>query len=408
MRIYINSQIYNYLMKNLFLILIISQLIYISMCGGDYEGDDGTQSPPVDDVTYSLKVEISNCPTTYISDDEDFLYVDMKSSVNPTGFPGYKRIWFEIFEEIEENMNFVERSNWLEIDPDDNIDKNVEWGGDTFFKNGDMGVYYIEPHAMLYTSEGKKNAVKSELKGINISDLSPYADIDYKSVEYDQQQGQDVWDDADLSNAIGGQLIVDQALCPADVTADFDEKDEIQITPVRSLDLNQLDYYIDNYKNKNKDIYICGVKQFENVEDTLDPYYGLDIKDALGFTIGKEGESHSGIFIACNKVHDIVNNYLNYDPVENQFITHSGLMQAAIIHELGHYLGGFGHTSSHPENPIYHSSIYCIMYGAISEQDSNELHPGETGYVPTDKRSVYINPHFCSECIQRIKNNQSN
>jgi hypothetical protein len=132
--------------------------------------------------------------------------------------------------------------------------------------------------------------------------------------------------------------------------------------------------YIDGHKQFDDKMYLCGIKGFRDAQGNLVEKAGATIwTDTINFT----PSGYSGSLIA---VKSIINQSAPlYKVYYNEIIT------AVTIHELGHQRAILHHHDEfgNPPRP------FCIM---------NEH------FIYSSLFNTYSNPHFCNECINKIKN----
>jgi hypothetical protein len=129
------------------------------------------------------------------------------------------------------------------------------------------------------------------------------------------------------------------------------------------------DYILNNKADSTK-MYLCGIKGFhDGYGNFLPQHRGLSLlRDTTTFL----PSPRSGSLIAIKAIINTA------DPMyQVQYQDH---IVAITIHELGHQRGIPGHEGC--------SSQFCIMSGPLIQAYHN----------------TYSNPHFCENCIFRIKN----
>lgn len=346
------------------------------------KSDDGGYDK---DEEFTTEVKIFYSPSYYYSTD-DFFAVEMQVFLDPADATKSSRIWFDI---MNNSSDKVSTSNWLEVDGADQSVKEVEWGGAWAHGTQDVETYSLYPGAISFdpNDEVILNDVYGEYKTIEIYKFSET--VTFKSVEYDEQQGQEVYDTADLGDVTDGLRALDQAFNPAGVGIEEFQKDEtnLEVKLLNENDKDELISFINTNRNKNKDIYLAGIQGFHTGDNVLNSKLGVTVKD------------EDGNWLGCLIAHDAIINFVKYiidlptNHPEKKFRSYKNVHQAVVIHEVGHLLGKFGH-------PQDHTSYFCIMFDAISDQGLI-LEEEDLGPV----RSTYVNPQFCSNCLAKIDNN---
>jgi len=134
--------------------------------------------------------------------------------------------------------------------------------------------------------------------------------------------------------------------------------------------------YINGHKQYDDEMYLCGIKGFKDDQGNLVEKAGTTIwTDTINFI----PSGYSGSLVA---VKSIINQCVPlYNVYYNEIIT------ATTIHELGHQRAIYpGHTPGLGPK-------FCIMNEAVI---INPPHPYDA--------ITFANPHFCEECINKIKN----
>ncbi len=72
------------------------------------------------------------------------------------------------------------------------------------------------------------------------------------------------------------------------------------------------------------------------------------------------------------------------------------------IHELGHQRGDLTHASGENAHPENHDSPFCVMNQDLCYVGNNDNNPNND--PPGLKRWFDTNPHFCSMCVDTIRN----
>jgi len=128
--------------------------------------------------------------------------------------------------------------------------------------------------------------------------------------------------------------------------------------------------YIETNKSDPTRIYLCGIKGFhDNQGNFLPQWRGLTLlRDTTTF----QPSARSGSVIAIKAIMNTAASFYKVDYKE--------VIVAITIHELGHQSGIPGHEGC--------GSQFCIMSGPTIQAYHN----------------TYSNPHFCENCIYRIKN----
>jgi hypothetical protein len=347
-------------------------------CGGssppDNSEDGGTG---YDDIIIST-VELINSPSEF--NNEDSFAVQIKGKAVPQDINRKNRLWFD----IERNKEVFTRSNWLEIGSDDTTEKTLEWGDAWLYSYTN---FKIIPNMITHSNNLVENIVFGNSNPITIYRFD--GSIVVKSVEYDEQQDQTVYSTANLGAYNDGGKAIDQAFNPAGVAINFDnaiDQDTLRQELIKKSQVDLIDFISSN-KNLYRDIYLAGIKGFYTGEDSTVIDYSI-----LGVTVFDYSNNPIGILISHDANIYFVNSYLS--SIENRFISYSKSLQSSIIHELGHFLGKINH-------PKEHTCLFCIMY---SYMIGSEFYYDNMNFDSILK-STYINPHFCSDCLNELKNN---
>lgn len=199
-------------------------------------------------------------------------------------------------------------------------------------------------------------------------------------IEYDQQSGQNLFDDIlYLDGSIGKSDIIDAAFAPALLKMAFNKDmnhQNIQPQTIDFIEPTEVAGYIFTHHSNTGYKYLCSVEKL--LKD--------DGNEALGVstTIStNQGIVVKGIFVAY-PAHFTVEEP-NLGASEEGF--RRQILTSTLIHELGHHLGISGHEG-------HEGNIFCVMY--------NGKYP-EISYQK--RRDLYSNPHFCKTHVNFLENN---
>jgi hypothetical protein len=309
---------------------------------------------------------VGSIDTTFDCNTSGHFVINLEPNIN-NSFIGFNRLYLRL-----EKAGQIYRSNYVEFYSSDTTTQQLEWGGSlpsgTYEMRGFLwniqlnstcrdSVYRIENkhlgdiHITQFTNPSKVIVIEYDCQDSDtgIIDrydvfLSPHTS-EYMNIAFN------------IANTRNNVITYNTNLTP----------ELIRYDPTIIAD------YIEGLKQWGNEMFLYGIKGFKDALGNL-------IVERLGTTILKDTISFApdcstGSLIAIKAC---INNAVY---VQRYKVDYNDLVTAVTVHELGHQRGVLHHTG--------HSSVFCIM----NEQ-----------FIVDDYLCRHLNPHFCDNCIYKIKN----
>lgn len=276
------------------------------------------------------------------------------------------RLWFELDRDGD-----VYRSNYVQFFTGHFTDEQLEWGGSL-----PTGKYWMKAIMQnIQLSSSCPDSVFWEhvlwLGDISITEFSNPEKV--MEIEYFcQDSDTGIIDRYDVFLSPNTAEYMDIAFKIANTRYNVTTHDTDLSPQLITYDIDMwiIKQYIFALKQWENEMFLCGIKGFK---DTLG-YYHPEYTGVTYFFSTPIPACSTGSLVAVKGCIDIVANEYKID--YKDFVT------ATTIHELGHQRASILHQD-------YHDTQFCVMH---------------LGLVVIGDRNRYSNPHFCNNCISRLKN----
>lgn len=357
------------------LLCLISLLVSVLILSGCKEPETPPTETPSDGDTCGVGTgnyyftKEGEVPSNFNANTQTIFTISLKPTIDNsynTDPDRFNRLYFELEKDFE-----IYRSNYVEFKSDNTNTQELEWGGS--LPSGEYEINAYMKNIQL-DSSCPDSVYKEEeyyLGDINITQFSNPQKVMY--IEYDCQSSDtsiiyyyDVFSSPKTEEYIDIAFNIANTKDTIDIIAypGFYDAELVEATDQKVKE------YIAHHKQFPEHMYLGGIKGFKNESGTYLYYItGWAVWDS----ITNAPNCSTGSLVAVKACIDVVaNRYkINY----NDFVT------ATTIHELGHQRGFLTHFN--------HVSEFCIM---------------NLGLVVVGERNRYSNPHFCNECITKLKN----
>lgn len=328
------------------------------------EPPSSTGGPPTQCGRGSGIFELSfetNAPDTFNCSTRSFFYIEIDPDIN-NSFQGWNRVWFQLYR-VATGESF--KSNYREFLSSDEAVLYLEWGGSLPTGYYELDVVLQNIQDICIGDEIYEEVTKDGPQIYIVEFPNPQKMM---NIEYDYQT-------SDTGAISAYNVLLSPYTLPAMNSAyrvantDYTLLiDDVNLT-TQSVVITtpRVSEYIRSHKDVASKMYLCGVKQFVDVNGILEP-------DIMGATISDpQPTDSSGSLIAVKTI--ITNSSHGYG------VDYLSRMASNVVHELGHQRGNLVDTW------YGHSSIFCTMY-------------------PTDVGNEvrYVNPHFCDNHLAVLKN----
>jgi len=287
--------------------------------------------------------------------------------VSYSGYGVFNRLYFELKKDSK-----IYRSNYVEFYSDDSSIQQLEFGGSlptsTYTMEGYLKNIQLNSNCVdkIYVSH------ESDLGTINITKFSNPAKV--MNIEYFcQDSDTSIIDRYDVFLSPNTEEYMNIAFNIAntkDSVITYSNNEPPYLVEYEPIYLSKIVDYIYTFKVWGNEMFLCGIKGFKDTQG----YYLPEVTGVSYFFSSPVPTCSTGSLIAVKGCIDCVVNEYKID--YNDFVT------ATTIHELGHQRASIFHDD-------YHNSQFCIMH---------------LGLVVIGERNTYSNPHFCNNCINKLKN----
>lgn len=267
----------------------------------------------------------------------------------------------------------VYRSNYVEFVSQDSVPKELEWGGS--LPSGSYNISGILQNIQLNMSGTDKVYAKktNALGTINITQFTSPNKV--MKIEYFCQASDDTniikrYDIFLSPNTVEYMNIAFNIANTRDSVITYSNNQLTSLVEFEPIFRREIINYIYTFKVWGNEMFLCGIKGFK---DPLGNYLP-QVTGVTYFFSNPVATCSTGSLVAVKACIDLVANEYKID--YNDFVT------ATTIHELGHQRASILHED-------YHNSQFCTM---------------NLGLVVVGERNRYSNPHFCGQCIARLKN----
>lgn len=282
-----------------------------------------------------------------------------------SGYGIFNRLYFELKKDSK-----IYRSNYVEFYSDDSSIQQLEFGGSL-----PTGTYTIKGY--LKNIQLNSNCVdkiyvshESDLGTINITKFSDPGKV--MNIEYFcQDSDTSIIDRYDVFLSPNTEEYMNIAFNIAntkDSVITYSNNEPPYLVFYDDYNLSGVIDYIYTFKVWGNEMFLAGIKGFKDIGNNYINY----VTGASWWEPSTTPTCSTGSLVAIKGCIDLV--APEYEINYNDFVT------ATTIHELGHQRAALGHFG--------HSSDFCIMnYGLVVRYEISRYH----------------NPHFCQDCINRLK-----
>ena len=356
-----------------FLILILSLLSLFSVLScnkkSETSGNALTPSCGVGSGSYYFS-EITSLPQIFDCNTTEIFSIELSPYFDPS-YSGFNRLYFE----LEKDWT-VYRSNYVELNSGNYATQQLEFGGSLPSGTYEATAYLQNIQLNSTCKDSIYWTYECWLGNIDITQFSSPQKI--MNIEYNYQ-----WSDTSVYPFIS---YYDVFLSPN--TSDYidiafniaNTRDSINFINYYAPELifDSLPFvmsYIYNHKQSCEHMFLEGIKGFKNASGILNIYTaGATVfpPDTVNFT----PNCYTGSLVAVKAA-------INYSAMHYK-VDFNDLVTLTTIHELAHQRGIYRHHDdfSNPPRPS------CAM----------------NKYSVYPSFNPYSNPHFCDECINKIKN----
>ena len=275
-------------------------------------------------------------------------------------------------------------TNYVEFLAEDTLDKQLEWGGS--LPTGDYRVRGIMKNAQLNSScqDSLHRVVYKNLGWIDITEFAYPQKV--MQIEYFCQDSDiGAIDRYDVFLSPNTAEYMDIAFNIANTGYNVTTYDTnltpqlIEYNP--DNDFRKIKDYIFNLKEWEWEMFLCGIKGLKDAQGYVIPdLFGVTYEDD---TLGFVPTCTTGTLVA-------VKTCIDFAASDQYKLDYNDLVTATTIHELGHQRAIWQHHDL--ETPKF-----CIMKRVFIVYAYYE---GEHPYWAV----TYSNPHFCNQCIDKMKN----
>ena len=310
---------------------------------------------------------VGTVPDTFDCNNSGRFVITISPSINPSyyGIDIFNRLYF-----VLDNGRFC-ISNYVEFLSDNYEAQQLEWGGS--LPTGDYEVRGRMKNIQLNSTcrDSIYIAAYQDLDSIHIIEFTNPEKVMY--IEYDCQESDtsiithyNVFLGPNTEDYMNIAFNIANTRYTIDLIADDYEPELIRNSHDAIID------YIEDHKQFDNEMYLGGIKGFKDM-------YGNLITTKLGTTILTDTinftpSCHSGSLVAIKAC-------INNAALQRYKVNYNDFVTATTIHELGHQRAILHHEG--------HSSKFCIMNSELIVDN----------YV-----CRYENPHFCENCINKLKN----
>jgi hypothetical protein len=347
------------------LIVLIIFLPYL--LGSKGCGDKPPEPPPPPPVYCGVGTSpfsfntVGSIDTTFDCYTSDRFVINLQPDID-NSFIGFNRLDFKL---VRGGNTY--RSNYVEFESDNTATQQLEWGGS--LPSGTYEMKGILKNIQL-NSTCEDSVYKIEnihLGNIDITEFSNPQKV--MEIEYFCQTSYNVFSSPHTSEYMDIAFNIANTR-DSIITWDTDLDPELVLHTVQGVA-----EYIFAYKKYADEMFLCGIKGLKDEQ-------GEFLDSILGTTHIMENfvpTCYTGSLVAVKACIDFAAPQYELD--------YNDLVTAAVIHELGHQRAIYpGHTPGLGPK-------FCIMNEAVI---INPPHPYDA--------ITFANPHFCEECINKIKN----
>jgi len=291
---------------------------------------------------------------------------------------GFNRLYFELKKDSK-----IYRSNYVEFYSDDSSIQQLEFGGSL-----PTGTYTIKGY--LKNIQLNSNCVdkiyvshESDLGTINITEFSNPEKV--MNIEYFcQDSDTSIINRYDVFLSPNTEEYMDIAFNIAntrDSVTTYNNNEPPCFIEYDVFDPSEMIDYISTFKVWGNEMFLCGIKGFIDKQGHIIPdLFGATYEEDI---IGCVPTCSTGALVA-------VKTCIDFAATDQYKLDYNDFVTATVVHELGHQRGVWvDHPSLSPK--------FCIMKGSFIVYS---YYYGEHPYMIV----TYSNPHFCDQCITKIKN----
>jgi hypothetical protein len=353
--------------------LIILMIFLPYLLGSKGCGDKPPEPPPPPPVYCGVGTgdfsfnTVGFIPTTFDCNTAATFVIDLQPDIH-NSFIEFNRLHFKL---VKGGNTY--RSNYVEFESDNTATQQLEWGGS--LPSGTYEMRGILKNIQL-TSTCADSVYRIENKHLGNIDITEFSNPQkVMEIEYFCQDS-----DTDAVDRYGVFLssmkteeYMDIAFNIANTRCNVDiYQTDLPDSLILATD-EAIRRYIADHKQFDNEMFLCGIKGFRDYQGNFIAYLiGATWMDTITFV----PTCSTGSLVAVKACIDVVED--KYEIDYNEFVT------ATTIHELGWQRG------IKPSD--WHDSEFCIMNVGLVV---------DTTEVPFNR---YSNPHFCTSCINKIKN----
>ncbi|UCH64017.1 MAG: hypothetical protein JSU77_06190 [Fidelibacterota bacterium] len=378
------KKFYLYQLLNLLLMLGIMLVSHKCYPEAWYEPDGSPDSSGVGSMTIS----IIDAPSSYQANGTQTSYfeVSLQYDIDPEAYPGHSwlRLLISDYDEVT-----IASSNWRQTLPGENLQDTIRWGGDWRLGSGSWYNLKAEVFNLIGTS---KNSATSYNRQISLYPTT--IQLTDRYIEYTGSYDAPLWEKAELEG--NGLSLIRQSFNLAGIRLNLNYESDNSDSVYFDLDYPwEIISYLHYNKYTQDQYHLAAAK---GIYKTSDGGSIENLGNTAGVTYIEQGEYNTtGSIVGYrNCVEYPFPSSLNIAVSDTTRMTPFNMMNAVIVHELGHQVG-WGDVNEHKGSGYTRENSYCIMW---AEKSGN--------YDPTVLPSniTIPNPHFCAEHLDTLSLSQ--
>ena len=358
--------------KNIKRIILIILLLSAPLWNSCKEEKEEPPPPPVycgvgtGDFSFNI---VGSIPTTFDCNTSGSFVIDLQPDID-NSFIGFNRLDFKLVK-----GGHTYRSNYVEFESENTATQQLEWGGS--LPSGTYEMRGILKNIQL-TSTCEDSVYRIENKHLGNIVITEFSDPEKVMViEYFCQTSYNVFSSPHTSEYMD---IAFNIANTRDNVITYQTNLEPEVIEYDPYDPREIKNYIFNLKQWEDEMFLCGIKAFKDTAGYLLPnLFGATYEDD---TLGFVPTCSTGSLVA-------VKTCIDFAASDQYKLDYNDLVTATVIHELGHQRGVWQeHGLQDPK--------FCVMKRVFIVYYYEAEHP----YWAV----TYSNPHFCDDCITKIKN----
>ncbi|MCJ7497366.1 MAG: hypothetical protein MUO78_04430 [candidate division Zixibacteria bacterium] len=366
-------------LKIVTLIIFLLTTLRFEGCSKKTEGP-GTSEPGGRGSGNYYDTLVTPPPSSFNCNSANSFLTEIKPIIDASysGYGVFNRLYFELKKDSK-----IYRSNYVEFYSDDSSIQQLEFGGSL-----PTGTYTIKGY--LKNIQLNSNCVdkiyvshESDLGTINITKFSNPGKV--MNIEYFcQDSDTSIIERYDVFLSPNTEEYMDIAFNIAntrDSVTTYNNNEPPCFVEYDVFDPSKMIAYISTFKVWGNEMFLCGIKGFIDKQGYIIPdLFGATYEEDI---IGCVPTCSTGALVA-------VKTCIDFAAADQYELDYNDFVTATVVHELGHQRGAWvDHPSLSPK--------FCIMKGSFIVYS---YYYGERPYIIV----TYSNPHFCDQCITKIKN----